>query len=516
MKKLQWILPGIVIVIGIAILAFINYKEVTAVPNDQWGREVELTSTPVQSDLTVSRKEDGHFAVSYFDEEGFVSSEYDENLEKVDEETYDIPYTRWTEVYHGEGPYIYADYYGMHLLENEEKIAGIEEFLPLQSGVVHQTGSTVYYLNPNTLEKTVLAEGLTDQSTIYAKESGGSTYLLIEETNENVIDYAVKEWDGEKVSQISEGMFELAITLKLNDLSFNVSGGELTLLINALPASKRSPLPEQNFYLSQQPLSEEAQLNELTFSDPNSDMKLMNLDDIQLLTIDDTTHALFRAVGSTNTKFRDNTEYNVFKATFAENDITSLSRLTNTPWLSKHPEWVDEGIIAWMDVTGKVNQVFMSSSNEVDVLPEPEMSGDTILRMAGKSIVMLTGASLTFAVTMVWYAVPMAFIGFMMFGSNNALDKGKEWVFYGPVILYVAIALLLHNHLFSQSVMAKIPDYLQFQGSPFLLIAGFALIIYFIMSLTKVNQKWTISMRVTYFVAAHLLFLAVFVGPYLL
>ena len=516
MKKLQWILPGIIIVIGIAILAMINYQEVTAVPNDQWGREVELTTTPVQSDLSVSRKENGHFAVSYFDENGFVSSVYDENLEKVGEETYDIPYTRWTEVYQGAGQFVYADYYGMHVLENEEKIADIEEFLPLQSGVVYQAGDTAYYLNPDTLEKTVLAESLTENSKVYAKESDGSTYLLVEETNENVIDYTVKEWDAEKVSQISDGSFELATTLKLNDLTFNVIGNELTLLVNALPASKRSPLPEQNFYLSQQPLSEEVQLEELTFSDPNGGMKLVNLEDIQLLTIDETTHALFRAIGSTTTKFRDNTEFNVFKATFGEKEITSLSRLTNTPWLSKHPEWVDEGIIAWMDVTGDVNQVFMSSANEVNVLPEPEMSGDTILRIAGKSMVMLTGASLTFAVTMVWYAIPMAFIGFMMFGSNNALDKGKEWVFYGPVILYVAMALLLHNHLFSQSVMTKVPDYLQFQGSPLLLIAGFALIIYFIMSLTKVNQKWTISMRVTYFVAAHLLFLAVFVGPYLL
>ena len=128
---------------------------------------------------------------------------------------------------------------------------------------------------------------------------------------------------------------------------------------------------------------------------------------------------MFRAKGSTKTKFKEPNEYNIYKGTFNEDGGVNLTRLSNTPRLSKSPTWLDNDIVVWLDVTGDTNKIFAAASTHVENFPEFSLSKDTWLRITGKTLAMLASGFLTLFATIGWYVVPIGFIGFMMFGKIN-------------------------------------------------------------------------------------------------
>ena len=90
-RKLHWILPIIVLLIGISVLTIKNFKEITAAPSDSWNREVEIASTTIQTDISATRDSSGNYNISYFTDNGLVQRKYNKALELLDQNTYDIP-----------------------------------------------------------------------------------------------------------------------------------------------------------------------------------------------------------------------------------------------------------------------------------------------------------------------------------------------------------------------------------------------------------------------------------------
>ncbi|WP_143544237.1 hypothetical protein [Salimicrobium humidisoli] len=102
------------IMVGLSILVFNNYKDATAVPSDSWAREIEIATTPVQSDILSKRRANGNYNFSYFTADGLESRDYSNSLELVDQRNYDIPYNKWTEIIPLENGAVYQ--WGGHLL----------------------------------------------------------------------------------------------------------------------------------------------------------------------------------------------------------------------------------------------------------------------------------------------------------------------------------------------------------------------------------------------------------------
>ncbi|SIT00389.1 hypothetical protein SAMN05421758_1213 [Salimicrobium salexigens] len=517
MKKMHWIMPAIILLIGVFILVLNNYKDVTAVPSDSWTREVELATTSIQSNIKTTLNSNGSYNIYYFTDNGLVEGKYNESLELIDQSSYDIPYTKWTEVYPGDKNIVYADNEAMYQTESNEKISDIQEFIPLKNGMIYQWNDKIYYLEGNSLDKRLLIESVSKETLIDVYQpTATNTYIMLSDKQRNATEYRLLKWDGKNVTEIDQQTIELEPSLTLEELSFTVDNNQLSLFINAGPLDKHTYLPEDNYYFTQQKIGSPISLNPVPFNDPFSRNDLQNVKDIELDVKDGKSELLFRAKGSTETKYRDAVEYNVYKAVLNGQGKVDVTRLSNTPWLSKNPSWVSDDVVVWLDVTGDTNKLFAAGSTDLENLPESSLSKDTGFRIVGKTMVMLASGLLTLLVTIGWYVVPLGFIGIMTFGSNNALDKGKEWVFYTPALLYVAVALYFNEQLFSEKVISRLPAYLDFPGSPFILICAFGVITYLIMATTDLKERWSIPKRITYFVAVHISFLMIFVGPFIL
>ncbi|SIS60127.1 DUF4870 domain-containing protein [Salimicrobium flavidum] len=511
MKK-YWTLPLLVVMIGIAFLAFQNYQEASTPPSDSWSREAQIATSTVRSGLDGKQTDEG-VRLAHFTDDALNLHTYDEGLNSTKEKSIPVQSTKGAEVFTGNTYSIYYAGGGLYRSDTEEQLARSEVFLPTENGVVYVEEQTARYMDGDTLETTIIAENVSDSSSLQAYDSEEGLVVSISEAEDNDIFTTVYQRNGEKISVLEEMDIELSPSLKMEEVYPLVQNGSAKLLVSAVPAFTRSS-GEKSFFLTEEE-GDGTPLVSISFPDPQVEgSSLQEVEDLLVFSKNGLPTFLFRAQGYTETKTGGTEAFNIYEGT-TENGSLSITRLSNTPRLSVNPEMVNDGMVAWLDIGADTNTVFMAASDEHESFPAPAITGDTLLRTAGKTLSMLTTGLMTIFLTVLWYAPPLLLIGAWMFRRRNPFDDEKEWSFYVSVAFYTAVALLFHQHLFKSQVLAELPEFLGFPGSPFVLIIGFSLVAFGIVKVSGMEKWWSIPGRVAYFIGLHVLFMTVYVGPYL-
>ncbi|PBB06968.1 hypothetical protein [Salimicrobium humidisoli] len=512
MKK-YWTLPLLVIVIGIMFLMFQNYKQAAALPSDSWHREAKLGETRVRAGLDGKKTENG-IRLAYFTEEALAIQTYDENLNSTETTKISIRNTKGSDVFIGGTHTIYYSDGGVYRADTEDKIAESEIFLPTEKGAVYAEGGKAVYVDGETLETTVISENVTESSSIHAYESNRGTVVSVSEREDNSLTSSIHLKRKDEVEKVDQLNVDLSPSLKMEDTYPLIQGDTATLLINAVPAFVRSSTGEKNFFLANKK-NGSVSLTDVTFPDPNREgSPLQEVEDLHVYEKNGTPLLLFRAQGYTETKTGSTEAFNVFEGEVKNGSITT-ERLSNTPRLSVRPEMIDAGMIAWIEEGADENTLFTAASKEHTDFSAPAFSGDILLRTAGKTLTMLSTGLMTIFLTVLWYAVPLLVMVFWMSKRRNPFDEEKEWVLYVSAAIYTTVALLFDHHLFKPQLIEALPGILDFPGSPFAIILLFSLLSLLIVRFSGMDKWWGLPARVTYFVGLHVVFMTVYVGPYL-
>ncbi|WP_173915750.1 hypothetical protein [Halobacillus sp. Marseille-Q1614] len=511
-KYAIWLIPSIVILIGISLLFIENYQKVTEAPHDNWSREIELGHANFTSSPVVREQDDG-LKISFLTNEGVttagVSQSYDINTRK----SFTIPTGKWTEFYIDEEKLIYTDYYAMYN-ESQEKIADINEFIPLQDEVFYKAGDTVFRLDPQTEESSELLTLDNGETHVNAVQTEGRKLLLTYYTEDTTTHLKIYEVKASGANLKVDTSFVFKSEEAINELQFALNKGQYALAIAT--SQKAGGTTSEKQYYSISPLNEKPNLQPMEAKDPAVDSQLSNLHDFNLSSDNNQFKLLFTAKGNTNTLYSEDSQYNIYETALNENGLMETERLSNTRRASALPQWVNEETIVWIDHRGEKNQVLISSSDKSAVQQADSLSNGYLLDALGKTMGMLSISFFTILVGVLWYIWPLLFLAIVMFAKESWVDHDKTWVYYTGAAIYLAAVFTFKDRIFTQEVMNRAPEYLTFTASSVIFILLFALLVYGILALNSKKRKWSVSVKLFYFVTVHLLFVMIYFGPYLL
>ncbi|GGF32595.1 hypothetical protein GCM10010954_34750 [Halobacillus andaensis] len=504
-----------IIFLGITLLYYENYQKVTEPPSEEWSRELELGLTPSTNDPVVKETESGIDA-AYLTNHGVHKISYNENLTREKESSFSIPYNKWTKFYIDREHLIYSDYYAMYNGKTNDKIADINQFIPLEDSIIFQENLDVNLYDPATSESAHLLTLENEQMKLHTFETQENTYLLTEYNGNGNTELTFYDISSNEIDKIGSSEFTAKNSEVVNDLQFTIQDGNYALLLTTYQKRNMSGSPTNYYYYSNQPLNENPEFNELDFNDPHGSKNLSEISDIRLNFSNNTMKMLFKGYGETDTQYKSGRQFNIYEAELIETSPVNVTRLSNTPESSAYPQWVNDNAIAWLDIKGDENQLLFASTDETIIGKASEVSGHYFMDALGKTLGMLSYSFLTLIVALVWFIWPMVFMLFIMFGRSSALDQDRGWVFFSGASIYLLAAFFFKDRVFTPDLMARAPEYLSFLASPFIYILLFALLAYIILAVNKKSIDWSVSVKLSYFIGVHLLFITVFFGPYLL
>lgn len=513
--KLVWILPLIIIAAGVVLLFFENYQEVTEPADQDWSRDWEIGETTAVKQPHIQKTDDG-IQISYLTESGITRHTYDDNYTEMDEQQYTIPVDKFTSFYIENDKLLYSDYYSLYRGDTEEKLTDIDGFIPTSSAALYQKENALYTIDPANYESRQLMTLTSSDSKVRTSETDEGTYLMEEYTDEEGRHLHFFEHVDNEVKKIGEAAFLPSGSESIKDIQFTIQNKEATVLISTVQKQSASGQMENHYYYGTTSFQEPLKTTSLSFIDPVSSKPLKEISDMSLHPQKEGTSLLFKAVGATNTRFGENSQFNIYKAPLGTSGVEEITRISNTPDLSTHPVQIQEDSVVWVDKGGDSHKLLLSSQNPEIIEKADTWNSRVLLGALGKTMGMLSYSFFGLLIMTFWYIWPLLFLVILMFVKRDALDQDRTWILLTGIAIYLAAAILVRSPLFSEKLLARAPDYLSFPGSPILFILGFALIAFGILKTGAKQRDWSIPVQITYFISVHVALITIFFGPYVL
>lgn len=515
-QKIVWIVPALLVLLGIGLLFVRNFEDVTEPPDSDWSRPLKLGETVTSDSPAVSSATNGA-KIAYLTEEGVKQTGYDQEYSSTEETNIDIPVDKFTSIATPGNQLVYSDYHQL-FTEKKEKISDLDTFLPLQNEVIFTKGTDVYVYEEDGSLTSILT--LPDEKVeVLTYENHDGTYLatrITESSGNHLTFYHLKDGTLEKVR---EADIPLQSGEELKEMHFAAAENDIRLIQSTLQKQSMTGKKKQLHYYAAFPAEEEAsapKMSRVTFSDPVTGKSLEELSDIELTVRGDKSLLLFKALGKTDTMFNKETQFNIYQAQVKEKGVNRVTRISNTPSPSLTPQWIDSHSIIWLDKKGDHYQVLLASDEKAVISKTDGISSGNLLQAGGKTAGMLSFGMLIVPISLVWIIWPLVFLTILMFTKTKAMDEDRAWVFYTGAVIYLAAVFLFKGPVFSEQLLARTPDYLNFSGSTFIYLLAFALIAYVLVRAFHRVKDWSPFIQLSYFIGVHVAFITVFFGPYLL
>ncbi|WP_028784255.1 hypothetical protein [Thalassobacillus devorans] len=515
-NKSYWIFPLIILLAGTALLFFENLQKVTELADEGISRSWKIGETSLRTTPFIYEKDDGYI-VSYFYEESLIERTYDKKWEMQSERPYAIDYQKFSRVFNNGETLLYTDSQALFHGEEGEKLTEIDGFFPTQNHVVYLQENRLFHLDPDTLQSENILELDNNRADVHVKETSAGLHILTVTPGNSSSDLKVYQMgEQHNLELLTEKSFPVKSGETVREVAFDVQGRNLGLMIGTLQKQSVSGNPKYYYYYAAEDLKgNDLSLHSLEAEDPFGHGSLKEWSNLQLSLNENGASVLFAAHGATRTTYKDTPAFNVYELKIHENQVVT-TRFSNTPGRSVNPIRVGGEAVLWMDTKGETNEINVASREEVLISKAEGYKQADFISALGKTMGMFSYAPFTFFITFMWYIWPFLFIFLMMGAFGGVVEEGKKWVMHTALALYILSALLWNDMLFSEKLMSRMPEYLNFQGSTWLLLTVFAVIAYLLMEREGKWKDWGIPMKFTYFVGIHLLLVTVFIGPYLL
>lgn len=516
--NLYWVIPGLLVLLGLFLLFYQNFSKVTAAPEDNWSRGLLVGETQFNKLPKIIETTDGEYQISLFQSNKIITKIVDRDLNVEKQKTYDIPVDKWTQVYFNEKEMVWFDYSNI-LDENKQQIVtDVEEFYPLDSSILYIKENVLYHLNPDTKKSTKMMDIDLDNESISLEENEDGIHALLFHKGENVVNLHLYKLGTDKVNKLYETKLKVDSGKKVNNIAFTYKEENLALLLQEeLELTQGNPEYFNYFAQTVVTNSKEPKQFKLTFQDPAQESsKLKEVNDVTFIYRDGKPRLLFKANGYTDTKYNEKTAFNIYETEISEDGQTKTERRSNTAEISTIPQWLNKETVAWVDLDGEENKVYISSSDVEKIDKKIEITSDHWLQALGKTFGMIALSFFALAVSFIWFMWPILFVVILYVIKSRAIDYDRSWVFYTGVVIYLVATLLFKDRFFIPSMMSNAPSYLTFTGSTYFYLLFFAVIAFLLTMMAKRLNEWTGAVRVIYFVAVHIILTMVFFGPYII
>ncbi len=516
--KLYWIVPGAILVLGILLLFYENFSDVTEPPANDWSRALTLGETDLNQLPPVKVTENGDFVFTRFEGGKLATTTLDKNFSVKDEQTYNIPVNKWTQVYQQGNTIIYFDFKNIYDQDKNMIVSDVEKFYPLETTILYVKDHVLYRLSPDTKKSEKVMDIHLDKLDIIPQENEDGVNILTYTSDPTGVDITLQQHGNGKMNTVYQSRIKVDPGKVVNDISFALDGQRLALLLQEELQSTQGGNPEFfNYFMLTSLSSPNTQtLNELTFEDPAGNNSLKEVSDVVLTFRNDKPTILFHANGRTQTQFNDSTTFNIYSAEISESGATKTERRSNTAEISTNPQWINEETITWVDLDGDVHKIKLSSADIKTVDPLIKFTQDDWLQALGKTFGMITSSFFGIAFAVIWFIWPLLFVVFMYIFRNRIADRDPVWYFYTGIGLYAIAALIWKDRFFVDNIYANAPGYLTFTGSSYVYMIVFSLIAFWLTIHTKKVNEWAGTVRISYFVGLHILLLTIFFGPYII
>ncbi|UFT98227.1 hypothetical protein KO561_13580 [Radiobacillus kanasensis] len=515
-KRLYWILPLILVFIGLGLLFSRNIAHVTEPPESDWSRELLLFETDVNQQPLVTSNADSFHIASYNTNSKLVKKTYNNQIELTNTITFDVPYTKWTKVFVKDDKAIYFDYENINNGETKERIDEATNFYALQDTILYMKGSDLYQLDPETDTPTKIKTFEDNTEEITPFQQGGSIWFIATHSTNNSAQLDVYRLEGQNVELVTQPTFELQSGELLKELSFATKNDKVAFLLETERKNTGGAPPVYTTYLAEGELKDTSfDTRTLTYYDPHSKNPLREAGDATLSYHGENLVILFAANGYSQTKHGETSAFNIYAATF-DGEKMIVERRSNTAAISSKPQWIDENSIAWLDLAGDHYKLLYSSSDSKIMEKAKQITGENLMAALGKTLLMAASSFIGYILSSIWFIWPLLFIVVLFLVRKRLLDQDPSWLFYGGALIYLIAAVIFKHRFFVENIYDKGPEYLTFSGSSYVYIFGFALLAYLFSWMGYKRKEWASTTRLFFFVFFHLVLLIVYFGPYMI
>ncbi|MBB6453440.1 hypothetical protein HNQ94_001889 [Salirhabdus euzebyi] len=505
-QKLFWLIPLIIIVVGLAILYFTNLQRFTEPPSENWSREINVGTADKFTKPIIHVTAD-NIEIALVEDGVIQKKTYDNTYELLDTQAITPPFTSWTDYYlKGDNIYFFKD--GTIINgNNEEVVTEAELFVPVanESKILYTKEQTIFELN---METNKTKEIMTTTHPI--KELLSYENYIMAYTND-LQAASVSIYHVEKGPILSEDI-ELGLSEDIQKILFATDNENLYVGIHSETQGNKN---KQTFlYMSQSVLSDpKLNFSRISPYDPVTKGALSGLDQFQLRSNNGSVELLFRAVGFTFKETKENQALNIYLMSLNGNHITT-ERLSNTYKVSNNPFFINENSIGWSQKEDALSPyIYVTSSNPDAIKKADTISSEEYLIALGMCVAMLSTSVFILYILIIWLTVPIIYLLIISVlkrkGDINFLDRPS--VFYGGVLAYLIGAYLFRHHLFHGRYNYA-PSFLTFEGSDIVYIIGSALLAF--ISVLLIKRDWGTVGKYTYFISLQMIIYLLLFGPY--
>ena len=510
-QHLYWGLPVTVLLIGIIILFFQNLSEVTEAPEENWSRELHIGETSTNNYPYVKQINEQSFELLEFSEDSLVKKTFN-SYEEVDEYRFaDIDVTKWTQAYVNGTDLIYFDYHDIYNGNSGEKITAADKFYPLSNHVFYLKENQLFQLTQDK-ESIHLHTFKNAFDQIIPIETGLGVYFLDyyrDHGKLHVNMYEVKDYDAELLTQQT---LNIHYKEQIKQVVYTVKEGTTALVVQTEIKGTGGNQPINTVYYYDSTLSE---ISKIQFDDPYGQGMLHEVHDISLTFIDEQLRILFSAKGSSNTPFKETKAFNIYEA-LQEDGVFKVERRSNTPYLSKKPQWISSNLISWIEISNESNPVFISSDDPKLIENTKNVDNDDLVSGLGKTLGMFSASFFGIILSALWWVGPVLFLLIAFIVKRKVTDHDPNWVYYAGVILYFLSFIIFKDQFCIDTISAQAPKYLTFVGSSYVYFFLFGIVSYISASIGSNKHEWSSPVKLVYFMATHMAQMTVLFGPYFL
>lgn len=516
--KLNWVVPGVIMVLGLLLLFYENFSDVTEPPADDWSRALTVGVTELNQLPPVKVTEAEEFIFTRFEGGKLATTTLGKDFTVKDQKTYNIPVNKWTQVYQQEDTLIYFDFKNIYDQEKNMIVSDVEKFYPLETSILYVKENGLYQLSPESKKSEKVMDIDLNKLDIIPQENNDGVNILTYTSDPNGVDITLQQYVNGKMNTVYQTRIKVDPGKVVNDISYALDGPKLALLLQEELESTQGGNPEFfNYFMLTSTTNPNTQtLNKLTFQDPAGEKNLNEVSDVDLKFSNGKPTILFHANGLTQTQFNDSTTFNIYTAEISDDGTTKTKRRSNTPDISTNPQWMNEETIAWLDLDGDGHKIKISTADIATISPLIKTTQHDWLQALGKTFGMITTSFFAIAFSIIWFIWPILFVVFMYMFRNRIADRDPIWYFYTGIGLYVIAAVIWKDRFFVDNIYTNAPYYLTFTGSSYVYMILFAIIAFWLTIHTKKTNDWGGTVRIMYFVGIHILLLTIFFGPYII
>jgi len=518
LQKLYWIIPVVLILLGLILLFVENFSKVTAQPEPDWSRGLLVGKSQVNKLPAIIETKDGHYLFSFFQENELHTATMNKEFQIAEEKNYDIPVDKWTQIYQGNDQLIYFDYKNIFEQDKTQLVADVEAFFPLRTTILYVKEKKLFQLNPETKKSSeIMAIDLEKEKVSIEEKEDGIHFLLFAKAKGNV-DITLYRIENGKINRLYDTKVKVDPGKIVNNISFTFEEQKLALLLQE-ELELTQGKPEYFNYFAEIDITkgQQPEQYELKFEDPALESgKLTEISDVDFIYRDGKPRLLFKANGFTETKYNEKKGFNIYEAEIGEEGSTKTERRSNTSAISTIPQWLNEDTVAWMDLDGAGNKVYVSSNELAKINKQIKHTSEDWLQAFGKTFGMISTSFFAFALSFIWLIWPILFVLFMYVFFSRTVDYDRPWIFHTGIGVYLIAAVLFKDRFFVPNILSSAPGYLTFTGSTYFYLFLIAVIAYFLAIMTKRVNEWIGAPRIIYFVGVHIILLTILFGPYII